>query len=111
MPTGDIDIAATALARRLGGRASVAIEGFGGREFDVVSREYVGQTFGGASALLRPDNFLNKSRREQIRVTLEAAKATGRKALFEFRNGVHNDVLDFIRRNAERIGVGFDVYQ
>ncbi|MCC7124599.1 MAG: hypothetical protein IT178_07110 [Acidobacteria bacterium] len=109
--TGDIDAAATALAQRLGGRASVAIEGFAGREFDVVSQQYVGQTFGGASALLKPDNFLSSSRREQIRATLTAAKATGRKALFEFRNGVHDDVLDFIRRNAERIGAEFDVHK
>ena len=110
-PTGDIDAAATALAQRLGGRASVAIDGFGPREFDAVSDIYVGQTFGGTSALLKPDNFLSSSRREQIRVTLEAAKATGRKALFEFRNGVHDDVLDFISRNANRIGVKFDVYK
>jgi hypothetical protein len=64
------------------------------------------RTFGGTSALLKPDNFLSSSRREQIRATLAAAKATGRKAYFEFRNGVHDDVLAFIRRNAERIGVG-----
>ena len=110
-PTGDIDPAARALAQRLGGQASVAIEGFGAREFDVISRQYVGQTFGGTSALLKPDNFLSGSRREQIRATLQAAKATGRKAYFEFRNGVHDDVLDFIRRNADRIGVEFDVYR
>jgi hypothetical protein len=71
----------------------------------------VGQTFGGTSALLKPDNFLSSSRRAQIRATLEAAKATGKKAYFEFRNGVHDDVLDFIRRNAERTGVEFDVYR
>lgn len=110
-PTGDIDSAATALAKRLGGRASVTIEGFAGREFHVVSQQYVGQTFGGTSALLKPENFLSSSRREQIRATLAAARATGRKALFEFRNGVHDDVIDSIRRNAQRTGAQFDVYK
>jgi len=109
VPTGDIDEAATALAKRLGGHASVMIEGFGNREFDAVSREFVGQTFGAASALLKPDNFLSKDRKEQIRATLEAARATGRQAYFEFRKGVHDDVMAFIRRNAERIGVGYEV--
>ena len=89
----------------------MAIEGFGNREFDVVSDVFIGQTFGGTSALLKPGNFLSGDRKAQIRATLEAAKATGRKAYFEFRNGVHDDVLDFIRRNAERIGAEFDVYR
>jgi hypothetical protein len=46
-----------------------------------------------------------------MRATLEAAKVTGRNAYFEFRNGVHDVVLDFIRRNAERTAVEFDVYR
>jgi RHS repeat-associated protein len=109
-PTGDIDPAAMALARRLGGQASVAIEGFA-REFDAVSGQYVAQTFGGRSALLKPGNFLSSSRREQIRATLQAAKATGRKAYFEFTDGVHDDVIQFIRRNAERVGVEYVIGQ
>ena len=108
-PTGDIDPAANALAGKLGGLASVAVEGFGNREFDAISAKYVAQTFGGDAARLKPGNFLSAVRRQQIRATLEAAKALGKKAYFEFRNGVHDDVLDFIRRNAERLGVEYDV--
>jgi RHS repeat-associated protein len=108
-PTGDIDPAAEALAARLGGKASATIEGFGRREFDTVSEKFVAQTFSGASALLKPDNFLNARRRAQIRATLEAAKATGRKALFEFEDGAHDDVVAFIERNAERIGAQYEV--
>jgi RHS repeat-associated protein len=105
----NVDPAATTLAQKLGGRASVAIEGFGDREFDAISREFVAQTFGGASALLKPRNFLSDSRRAQIVATLQAAKATGRKAYFEFQNGVHDDVLGYIGRAADEIGVDFYV--
>jgi RHS repeat-associated protein len=108
-PTGDMDPAARALAERFSGEASVAIEGFGSREFDMVSREYVGQTTSAVSALLKPANFLSKANRDKIRATLEAAKALGKKAYFEFRSGADDEVIDFIRRNADRIGVEFDV--
>jgi hypothetical protein len=108
--TGDVDEAARSLARRLGGQASVSIEGFA-REFDVVSRLYVAQTTSARSALVSPDNFLNAARREQIRATLEAARATGRKAYFEFRSGAHDEVLRFIRRNADRMGADFEIHR
>ena len=100
------DPGAIALARKLGGQASVAIEGFA-NEFDAVSAQYVGQTTGAVSALLKPGNYLSSSRRAQIKATLEAAKALGRKAYFEFTSGAHDEVIDYIRRNAERVGVEF----
>lgn len=109
VPTGDIDKAAVSLASKLGGQASVMIEGFGNREFDVVSSKFIAQTFSGTSALTKPDNFLSKSRKAQIRETLKAAKATGRQAYFQFTNGAHQEVLDFIQRNAERVGVEFKI--
>lgn len=103
---GQIDHAATMLGNRFGGQASVRLKGFGNREFDFISNRYVGQTFGGSTFALKLQNFLSKSRRAQIRQTMEAAKANGRTPLFNFEGGLpHADVLDFISRNAERIGV------
>jgi len=105
--TGDIDSAAEALARRIGGSHSVRIPGFGNREFDAVSERYVAQTTRSKSATMRPANFLNPARREQIRDTLRVARVTGREALFEFTGGAPAAaVRDFIQRNADRIGVG-----
>jgi hypothetical protein len=105
-PTGDIDAAARALAARIGGQPSVRLPGFGSREFDAVSDRYVAQTTGAMSATLRPRNFLTRERRTQFRVTMEAARATGRMALFEFTGGAPaQHVIDFIMRNALRIGV------
>ena len=105
-PSGDVDHAANMIGNRFGGQASVHIKGFGNREFDFVSSKYVGQTFGGDNFMLSPKNFLSKSRRSQIRQTMEAAKGNDRSPLFNFEGGApHADVLDFINRNAERIGV------
>jgi hypothetical protein len=79
------------------------VEGFGNREFDAVSDRFVAQTTRAQSAETHPRNFLSRSRRRQIRATLEVAKQTGREALFDFK-GVrpHQDVIDFILRNAQR---------
>lgn len=104
IPTGDADAAAIALADRIGGQASVRVEGFAQREFDAVSDVIVGQTFGGKAFSESAANFLSKARREQIRATLEVAARTGRKAMFEFRGGEPaKGVLEFIQRNAKRV--------
>lgn len=106
IPDGQVDPAATMLGNRFGGQASVRLKGFGNREFDFISDRYVGQTFGGDTFVLKPKNFLSKSRRNQIRETMEAAKAYNRSPLFNFEGGPpHPDVLEFINRNAERIGI------
>jgi RHS repeat-associated protein len=113
--TGDIDADAVALAKSIGGKASVRIEGLtgspAGREFDAVSDKFVAQTFSSRNAALKPNNFLSLSRRAQIRATLDAAKQTGKTAYFEFTGGTPDKtVTDFIQRNAERIGVNYEVH-
>lgn len=107
IPTGDVDAAAWELAERIGGQPSVRIRGHGDREFDAVSDRYIAQTTSSTTVTSNPRNFLSRARREQIRHTLEVARQTGREALFEFTGGSPaRDVLDFIVRNAERVGVG-----
>ena len=106
IPTGDVDPAAQRLARQIGGQPSVRLDGFGNREFDAVSETIIAQTTSSLSATARPHNFLNASRRRQIQATLEAAQATRRKVLFEFTRGEPApEVREFIRRNAEKIGL------
>jgi len=106
IPTGDVDADAEILALQIGGQPSVRIEGFGNREFDAVSDRFVAQTTRAQTATTNPHNFLSRPRRRQIRETLSAARQTGREALFDFR-GVHphQDVMDFILRNAQQRGV------
>jgi hypothetical protein len=105
VPTGDVDVAALVLAERIGGTASVRLAGFGNREFDAVSSQYVAQTTSAASASLRPSNYLSPGRRRQIRETLRAALETRRTALFEFVGVAPAPaVVEFITRNADRIG-------
>lgn len=108
--TGDIDPEAQRLARAIGGKASQAIAGFGNREFDAVSDDYIAQTTASTSARTTPHNFLDQGRRRQIRATLMAAHQEGKTALFEFTAGEpHPDVRDFIERNAAREGVAFEI--
>ncbi len=105
-PDGQIDPAAVVLGNRLGGQASVRLEGFGNREFDFISGRYVGQTFGGKALETKPKNFLNPSRRTQIRKTIEAAKATDRLPLFNFEGVIpHPEIVSFICRNADRLNI------
>lgn len=105
-PTGDVDPAAQRLAQRIGGQPSVCLEGCGNREFDAVSDTMIAQTTSARSAAMRPKNFLNKSRRRQIKETLKAAKETGRTALFEFTGGAPaQEVRDYIVRHAEQTGL------
>jgi hypothetical protein len=104
-PTGDVDLAAQRLAQRLGGQPSVCLAGFGNREFDAVSDTIIAQTTSALSATLHPKNFLNKSRRRQIKETLRAAKETGRIALFEFTGEAPaQEVREYIVRHAASIG-------
>jgi len=107
-PTGDTDEAAEALAQRLGGLSSRKIPGFGDREFDVVSDNYVAQTTASRNAVTQPSNFLMGDRKAQIRATLQAAKQEGRIAYFEFTAGrPHAEVVDCIHRNAQRLGTEY----
>ena len=107
-PTGDTDEAAEALAQRLGGLSSRTIPGFGDREFDVVSDDYVAQTTASRSAVIKPNNFLTSDRKAQIRATLRAAQQESRIAYFEFTAGrPHAEVVDCIDRNARRLGTNY----
>jgi hypothetical protein len=106
IPTGDVDPAAQRLAQRIGGQPSVRLVGFGNREFDAVSDTLIAQTTSARSAATNPKAFLSKARRNQIRETLRAAQATGRKVVFEFTTATPApEVRDFIMRNATRIGL------
>jgi hypothetical protein len=101
-----VDPAAQRLARRIGGQPSVCLAGFGNREFDAVSDTILAQTTSALSAALHPKNFLNKSRRRQIKETLRAAQETGRTALFEFTGGAPaQEVREYIIRHAANIGL------
>ncbi len=103
--TGDADPAAALLAARLGGLPSQTITGFGNREFDAVSSDFIAQTTASQSAVTKPGNFLTRERKAQIRATLEAAKQEGKVAYFEFTAGnPHSDVVICIDRNALRFG-------
>ena len=107
-PTGDFDAAAKDLAARLRGLPSQMISGFGRREFDVVSKDYVAQTTASRSAAAKPGNFLTGDRKAQIRATLQAAKQEDKIAYFEFTAGKpHAEVLDCIARNAVRLGAPY----
>jgi hypothetical protein len=101
-----VDPAAQRLAQRIGGQPSICLEGFGNREFDAVSDTMIAQTTSARSAATRPKNFLNKSRRRQIKETLKVAQVTGKTALFEFTGGAPaQEVRDYIIRNAAQIGL------
>jgi hypothetical protein len=108
--TGDVDPAAALLAARISGLPSQIITGFGNREFDAVSDEFIAQTTASQSAVTKPGNFLTSPRKAQIRATLEAARQESKVAYFEFTAGKpHPEVAACIHRNALRIGSGYQI--
>lgn len=76
------DKQAEQLALRVNGMHSIGIKGYN-REFDVVSKRYVGQTTRSRRPGEKAGAWFNE-KRQQISDTLTAAAETGRSALFEF---------------------------
>jgi len=69
-----------------------------GREFDVVSNDYIGQTNVGKQVI-------NKKWRDEARRTFEAAEATGRKPYFHFEKQPGSDLLKKIREFEARYDI------
>ncbi len=95
------DAAADALAVRIGGESRVKFANDpDGREFDVVSSEYIAQA--------KPDlSIYGKSWRKQTKATFEAAQETGRKAYFQFEGQPDDSIIQKIAEYGERYGVEY----
>ena len=93
------DAAADALAQRIGGESRVKFSTDpAGREFDAISNEYVAQS---KPAL----NDYNKSVRNQMKETFEAAKTTGRKVYYHFEGQPAQKVIDKLNEYSVRYGI------
>jgi RHS repeat-associated protein len=93
------DAAADALANRIGGQSRVKfVNDSVGREFDVVSSEYIGQT---KPAL----QTVNKSVRDQMKATFEAAQETGRKVYYHFEGQPAQSVINKLNEYSQRYGI------
>lgn len=97
VPKSDAD----ALAERIGGDSRVKFSNApNGREFDVVSDKYIAQA--------KPDlKSYGKNWRKQTKATFEAAKATVRKAYFQFEGMPDDDILRKIAEYSARYGVEY----
>lgn len=95
------DAAADALADRIGGESRLKFANDpDGREFDVVSSEYIAQA--------KPDlSTYGKSWRKQTKATFEAAQETGRKAYFQFEGQPDDSIIQKIAEYGERYGVEY----
>lgn len=93
------DIAADLLAQRIGGQSRVKFASDSiGREFDTISVEYIGQT---KPAL----QTLNKSVRDQMKATFDAAQETGKKVYYHFEGKPAQSVIDKLYEYSQRYGV------
>ncbi|MBC1914244.1 hypothetical protein HCB27_14265 [Listeria booriae] len=93
------DDAADLLAERVSGESRVRFENDPkGREFDVISDEFVAQ----AKPAL---NNLGTKVRSQMRATFEAAKRTGKKVYYQFEGEPAQEVIDKLYEYSERFGV------
>jgi hypothetical protein len=94
------DPAADLLANRIGGESRVRFEedGPSGREFDVVSDDYVAQT--------KPTGFqVGQAFRRQAKATFEKAIETERTPYFHFEGEPESAVLKKLAEYSERYGV------
>lgn len=93
------DAAADALADRIGGQSRVKFSGdSAGREFDAISEQYVAQS---KPAL----QTVNKSVRDQMKATFEAAQETGRKVYYHFEGQPAQSVIDKLNEYSSRYGI------
>ena len=87
------------LAERIGGESRVKFTNDPkAREFDAISNEYIAQAKPALSTL-------NKSVREQMKATFEAAKQTGKKVYYQFEGTPAQSVIDKLYEYSERYGV------
>lgn len=93
------DANADMLAERIGGESRVKFTNDPkAREFDAISNEYIAQAKPALSTL-------NKSVREQMKATFEAAKQTGKKVYYQFEGTPAQSVIDKLYEYSERYGV------
>lgn len=92
------DDAADALATKLNGQSSVSFDSDSlGREFDVVSDEFIGQT--------KQIGKLGSKFRKQAKATFEAAKETGRSVYYQLNSNTSQDIINKINEYSDRYGV------
>lgn len=93
------DAAADVLAERIGGQSRVNYTGDSvGREFDAISDQYVAQS---KPAL----QTVNKSVRNQMKATFEAAQETGKKVYYHFEGQPAQSVIDKLNEYSGRYGI------
>lgn len=93
------DAGADLLAEKLGGQPRMIFNNDPkGREFDVVSDQYIGQT-------KTSMNNLSSQFREQAKATIEAAIETGRQAYFHFEKAPADKVIRQLREYETRYDV------
>ncbi|RJX39278.1 hypothetical protein D3P09_16635 [Paenibacillus pinisoli] len=93
------DAGADLLAEKLGGQSRMIFnKDPKGREFDVISDQYIGQT-------KTSMNSLSSQFREQAKATIEAAIETGRKAYFHFETAPADKVIRQLREYEKRYDV------
>jgi hypothetical protein len=93
------DAGADLLAEKLGGQSRMIFNNDPkGREFDVISDQYIGQT-------KTSMNSLSSQFREQAKATIEAAIETGRQAYFHFETAPADKVIRQLREYEKRYDV------
>ncbi len=91
------DVAADAFAQRIGGESGVRFAN-DGREFDSMSDIYIAQT---KPALQQ----INKSVRDQMKATFEAAKDSNRSVYYHFEGQPSESVINKLNKYSNRYGV------
>ncbi|WP_081376849.1 two-partner secretion domain-containing protein [Pseudomonas protegens] len=87
---------------RTGGMSQI----INGREIDVVTDTALIQVKRTYSAIEKPNNFLNKATRNQIKATIEIAVEQGKRAEFWFKYGVSSKVRKYIEDKGGIVKVG-----
>ncbi|MEK5061877.1 hypothetical protein BK126_09885 [Paenibacillus sp. FSL H7-0326] len=93
------DVNADLLAKKIGGQSRMIFNNDPkGREFDVISEQYIGQT-------KTSMNSLSSQFREQAKATIEASIETGGKAYFHFETAPADKVIRQLKEYEKRYNV------
>ncbi|WP_217560326.1 restriction endonuclease fold toxin [Paenibacillus sp. GbtcB18] len=84
--------------KKIGGKEVIYGEKGRERELDSVTKDAVIETKRSMSAVTKPDNFINKKMKQQLKATIQYAEEHGLTVEYWFKYGVHPKIRNIFRR-------------
>ncbi|TDL51880.1 hypothetical protein E2R60_18510 [Paenibacillus dendritiformis] len=92
--------------KKTGGKEVIYGEKGRERELDSVTKDAVIETKRSMSAVTKPDNFMNKKMKQQLKATIQYAEEHGLKVEYWFKYGVHPKISKYLQEKGVIVKTG-----